>query len=160
MYGPLPTGTRHRPESLFALGERQRGVDIPRIPCPLLVVAGGSYPVARGSDVVDHYGGELIEFPDLDHAGLVREPEVVAAIADWLTRLGNEPPSASVCRGRRGSEAFAAIADDGERQRHRAEQDQRQGGQRRAGEERLGGRGPDPGRERVVARRREQQRGR
>jgi pimeloyl-ACP methyl ester carboxylesterase len=102
MYGPLPTGTRHRPESLFALGERQRGVDIPRIPCPLLVVASGSYPVARGSDLVDHYGGELLEFPDLDHAGLVREPEVAAAIAHWLTRLGNEPPSSSVCCGPRG----------------------------------------------------------
>ncbi|HSK22562.1 MAG TPA: alpha/beta fold hydrolase [Egicoccus sp.] len=85
MYGPLPADTRHRPESRFALGERRRGVDIPLVESPLLVVAGSSHPVDRGRDVVDHYGGELLEFPDLDHTGLVRDPGVAVAIADWLT---------------------------------------------------------------------------
>lgn len=85
MYGPLPPATRHRPESLYALGERERGVDVPRLEPPLLVVAGSSHPVDRGRDVVDHYGGELLEFPDLDHTGLVRDAGVATAIAAWLT---------------------------------------------------------------------------
>lgn len=86
MYGPLPPGTRHRPESRFALGERQRGMRIPRIDCPLLVIASSTYPTSRGSDVVDHYGGELLEFPGLDHASVITAPEVADAITGWLRR--------------------------------------------------------------------------
>jgi hypothetical protein len=86
MYGPLPPGVRHRPESRLALEERQRGVSIPRIDCPLLVVASSSYPTSRGSDVVDHDGGDLLEFPALDHTSLIEAPEVASAIADWLRR--------------------------------------------------------------------------
>ena len=86
MYGPLPPGTRHRPESRLALEERQQGIRIPRIDCPLLVVASSSYPTTRGSDVVDHYGGELLEFPSLDHASVIKAPEVASAISAWLQR--------------------------------------------------------------------------
>ena len=84
MYGPLPPGTRHRPESRLALEERQRGISIPRIDCPLLVIASSSYPISRGRDIVDHYGGELLEFPRLDHASIVETPEVATAIEAWL----------------------------------------------------------------------------
>jgi hypothetical protein len=83
-YGPLPPGTRHRPESRLALEERQRGISIPRIDCPLLVVASSSYPTSRGSDVVNHYGGELLEFPTLDHGSVIEAPEVARAITAWL----------------------------------------------------------------------------
>jgi pimeloyl-ACP methyl ester carboxylesterase len=86
MYGPLPPGTRHRPESRLALEERQRGITIPRIDCPLLVVASSSYPISRGSDVVDHYGGELLEFPTLDHGSVIETPEVASAITAWIQR--------------------------------------------------------------------------
>jgi pimeloyl-ACP methyl ester carboxylesterase len=84
IYGPLPPGTRHRPESRLALEERQRGISIPRIDCPLLVVASSSYPTSRGSDVVNHYGGELLEFPTLDHGSVIEAPEVARAITAWL----------------------------------------------------------------------------
>ena len=84
MYGPLPAGTRHRPESRLAVDERQRGVSIPRIDCPLLVIASSSFPTSRGSDIADHYGGELLEFPTLDHTSVVEAPEVASAIAAWL----------------------------------------------------------------------------
>jgi pimeloyl-ACP methyl ester carboxylesterase len=84
IYGPLPPGTRHRPESRLALEERQRGISIPRIDCPLLVVASSSYPTSRGSDVVNHYGGELLEFPTLDQGSVIEAPEVARAITAWL----------------------------------------------------------------------------
>ena len=84
MYGPLPPGTRHRPESHLALEERQRGISIPRIDCPLLVIASSSYPISRGSDIIDHYGGELLEFSGLDHASVIEAPDVANAIAAWL----------------------------------------------------------------------------
>lgn len=86
MYGPLAPGTRHRLESRLALEERQRGISVPRTGCPLLVVASSSYPVSRGSDVANHYGGELLEFPNLDHASVIQAAEVANAIAVWLHR--------------------------------------------------------------------------
>jgi pimeloyl-ACP methyl ester carboxylesterase len=86
MYGPLPADTRHRPESRLALEERQRGISIPRIDCPLLVIASSSYPTSRGSEIVDHYGGELHGFRDLDHTSVIEAPEVANAIAAWLHR--------------------------------------------------------------------------
>jgi pimeloyl-ACP methyl ester carboxylesterase len=86
MYGPLPSGTRHRSESRLALEERQRGISIPRIDCPLLVITSSSYPTSRGTDVVARYGGDLLEFPALDHTNVIEAPEVASAIADWLQR--------------------------------------------------------------------------
>lgn len=84
MYGPLPPGTRHRPDSRLALEQRQRGISIPRVDCPLLVIATSSYPTSRGSDIADHYNGELLEFPDLDHTSVVQAPEVATSITTWL----------------------------------------------------------------------------
>jgi dienelactone hydrolase len=83
-YGPLPPGTRHRPESLHALGERERGISIPRIDCPFLVVAGATFGTSRGTEIADHYGADLLVFPDLDHTGLVRDAGVAIAIRAWL----------------------------------------------------------------------------
>ncbi|MFA9428783.1 alpha/beta fold hydrolase [Egicoccus sp. AB-alg2] len=85
-YGPVPPGVRHRPESLLALGERQRGVSVPSIDVPLLVVAGRDFADTRGRPVVDRYGGELLRFPHLDHRALVGDVEVVTAIGDWVRR--------------------------------------------------------------------------
>ncbi len=39
-YGPSVPGMRHKPESLLARGERKRGISVPTINCPFLVVAG------------------------------------------------------------------------------------------------------------------------
>jgi hypothetical protein len=42
------------------------------------------YPISRGSEIVDHDGGELLEFRDLDHTSVIEAPEVANAIAAWL----------------------------------------------------------------------------
>lgn len=82
-YGPSAPGRRHRPESLPARCERKRGISIPTVDCPLLVVAGRDYADTRGRPVAEHYGGELATFPTLSHSGLVADPRVRDAVARW-----------------------------------------------------------------------------
>jgi len=82
-YGPSVPGMRHRPESLLARGERKRGISVPAITCPLLVVAGRDYVATRGRPVAEHYGSELMEFPDLSHFQLVVDQRVREAVAQW-----------------------------------------------------------------------------
>jgi pimeloyl-ACP methyl ester carboxylesterase len=82
-YGPLPPGTRCRPESLRALDERKRGISVPSVACPVLVVAGRSGQ-PQGRRVARHYGADVLEFPDLGHSDLVVGPGVMAGIATWL----------------------------------------------------------------------------
>jgi pimeloyl-ACP methyl ester carboxylesterase len=82
-YGPLPPGTRCRPESLRALDERKRGISIPSVDCRLLVVAGrDGHP--QGLMVARHYCADLLEFPDLGHTDLVVDRGVMADIASWV----------------------------------------------------------------------------
>jgi pimeloyl-ACP methyl ester carboxylesterase len=83
VYGPSVPGMRHRPESLLARCERKRGISIPAIGCPLLVVAGRDYVDTRSRPVAEHYGGELLEFPTLSHFQLVVDQRVRDAVAHW-----------------------------------------------------------------------------
>ena len=83
VYGPSVPGMRHRPESLLARCERKRGISIPTIDCPLLVVAGRDYVATRGRPVAEQYGAELVEFPTLGHFQLVVDPRVRDAVAQW-----------------------------------------------------------------------------
>ncbi len=86
-YGPLLPGTRHRPESLLAYDERKRGIAVPSVECPLLVVAGISgTPGARL--LATRYGGDLLEFPDLGHSDLVADRRIPRGIASWLAGTG------------------------------------------------------------------------
>ena len=85
VYGPSVPGMLHRSESLLARGERKRGISVPSVPCPMLVVAGHEYVETRGRPVADHYGAELVDFPTLSHFQLVVEPRVREAIARWVT---------------------------------------------------------------------------
>lgn len=87
VYGPSVPGTRHRPESLLARSERKRGISIPAVDCPLLVVAGRDYTDSRGRPVAERYGGELLLFPTLSHFQLVVDPQVRDAIALWTRPL-------------------------------------------------------------------------
>ena len=82
-YGSLPPGTRCRPESLRALDERKRGISVPSVDCPVLVVSGRSGH-AQGRLVARHYGADLLEFSDSGHSALVVDPDVMAGIAAWL----------------------------------------------------------------------------
>jgi len=86
-YGPSVPGTRHRPESLLARGERKRGISVPAMTCPLLVVAGRDYVDTRGRPVAEQYGADLMEFPELGHFQLVADPRVRGAIAQWVSSL-------------------------------------------------------------------------
>ena len=82
-YGVFPPGMRPRPESTRARSERKRGISVPSLPCPSLVVHGDSFPEERGRALADVYGSDLRAFPGFDHWDLVLRPEVPAAVAAW-----------------------------------------------------------------------------
>jgi pimeloyl-ACP methyl ester carboxylesterase len=76
VYGPFPPGVRARPESAVARSERARGISVPRLPCPSLLVSGAEFPEERGSVVAAFYGSRHAIFPTLDHWDLVLRAEV------------------------------------------------------------------------------------
>jgi pimeloyl-ACP methyl ester carboxylesterase len=84
VYGLLPGGLRTRPESTLARAERKRGISVPELPCPALIVYGDEYPDERGRSIATQYGADERHFPGLDHVGLVLDERVPAAIRDWL----------------------------------------------------------------------------
>lgn len=88
VYGPSVPGMRHRPESLLARSERKRGISVPAVDCPMLVVAGRDYGDTRGRPVAERYGAELMTFPTLGHFQLVVDPQVREGIARWLESVG------------------------------------------------------------------------
>jgi pimeloyl-ACP methyl ester carboxylesterase len=85
-YGRFPPGMRARPESLFARAERKRGVSVPELPCPVLVVSGDESPEERGRALAARYGAEELAFPGLDHWGLVLDERVRERLASYLSR--------------------------------------------------------------------------
>lgn len=84
VYGAFPEGMAARSESLLARAERKRGISVPSLPCPSLVICGDEFREERGKPVADLYGSELHDFPGLDHWDLVRDPRVREAISVWL----------------------------------------------------------------------------
>lgn len=84
VYGPHPAGMRARPESVRARAERKRGISVPSLPRPSLVVFGDSYRDERGTLVAGLYGSDALDFPGLDHWGLVLDARPREAIAEWL----------------------------------------------------------------------------
>jgi pimeloyl-ACP methyl ester carboxylesterase len=63
VYGANPDGPPTRMESRFALEERRRGISVPHISPPLLVVAGATFASSPGGPVADYYGGDVMTFP-------------------------------------------------------------------------------------------------
>lgn len=85
VYGCFPEGQPVRAESSFARAERKRGISIPSVPCPTLVVSGHEFSEERGRAIASLYGSEELYFPDLDHWGLITDacvPEVIARYLD------------------------------------------------------------------------------
>ena len=80
-YGAFPPGMRARPESLLARAERKRGVSVPELPCPALVVYGDDFPEERGRALAARYGAKELAFPGLDHWDLVLD----ARVRDYLS---------------------------------------------------------------------------
>jgi pimeloyl-ACP methyl ester carboxylesterase len=85
VYGRFPPDQRSRPESSRARAERKRGISVPRLACPSLVIYGREFPDDRGRAIARLYGSEQLHFPDLDHWGLILDPRVPQAIARYLT---------------------------------------------------------------------------
>lgn len=83
-YGKFPDGVRARPESGRARAERKRGISVPSLPCPSLVIAGADFPEERGRAVANFYGSELVEFPQHRHFDLVLDAAPRRAVADFL----------------------------------------------------------------------------
>ena len=75
-YGAFPPGMRARPESSLARAERKRGISVPALPCPALVVYGDEFAQERGRRLASYYGAEELAFPGLDHWGLVLDEQV------------------------------------------------------------------------------------
>jgi pimeloyl-ACP methyl ester carboxylesterase len=94
VYGAFPDRMAARPESSRARAERKRGISIPSLPGPVLVVAGKSFPEERGGDLTRFYGAAELRFPDFDHWQLITEPAVREAIAAYLLtgRAGSVVP--------------------------------------------------------------------
>jgi pimeloyl-ACP methyl ester carboxylesterase len=84
VYGGFPSGMRARPESARARGERKRGISVPSLPCPALVVYGDDFRDERGKRVAELYGSDELDFPGLGHWALVLDPRVRAGIRAWL----------------------------------------------------------------------------
>jgi pimeloyl-ACP methyl ester carboxylesterase len=85
VYGrPFPAGLRARPESLRARAERKRGISVPSLPFPSLVIFGDEFRDERGTPVAELYGSEALHFPGLDHWDVVLDARVPRAIARWL----------------------------------------------------------------------------
>jgi pimeloyl-ACP methyl ester carboxylesterase len=84
VYGRFPRRVRARPESAFARAERKRGISVPSLPCPSLVIYGDEYRDERGPPIARLYGSEELYFAGLDHWGLVRDERVRSAVAGYL----------------------------------------------------------------------------
>ncbi len=85
-YGAFPPGMRARPGSALARAERKRGVSVPSLPCPALVVYGEEFAEERGRAVARFYGAEELHVPGADHWALVLDPRVRAEIRAYLSR--------------------------------------------------------------------------
>jgi pimeloyl-ACP methyl ester carboxylesterase len=83
-YGCFPHGMAARTESSLARAERKRGISVPRLPCPSLVIYGDEFREERGPPIAGLYGSDERDFPGLDHWALVRDARVRDAIAEFL----------------------------------------------------------------------------
>lgn len=86
-YGSFPPGVAARAESALARAERKRGVSVPSLPSPTLVVHGDEFPDDRGRSVAAVYGATCIRLDGLDHWGLVRADAARRAVAAWLDQV-------------------------------------------------------------------------
>jgi pimeloyl-ACP methyl ester carboxylesterase len=88
-YGAFPPGERARPDSLLARAERKRGISVPSLPCPTLVVHGDDLPEERGAALAARYGAESLHVPAASHWDLVLDPGIRHRVAEWLS-VGSE----------------------------------------------------------------------
>ena len=88
-YGPFPEGQPSRPDSHLARAERKRGISVPSLPCPTLVVYGDDLPEERGADLAARYGADALHVPAATHWDLVLDAGIRRRVAAWLS-VGSE----------------------------------------------------------------------
>jgi len=86
-YGRFPSGIASRPESALARAERKRGISIPSLNRPSLVVFGDEFAEDRGHAIAGFFGAQALGFPGYTHWDLVLRCEVRDAILAWLSCL-------------------------------------------------------------------------
>jgi pimeloyl-ACP methyl ester carboxylesterase len=86
-YGPFPAGIRARPESSLGRAERKRGISVPAISCPTLVVYGEEFPDERGRRLAKRYGARELFLPGKTHWDLVLDPEAIRAVAREISSI-------------------------------------------------------------------------
>jgi pimeloyl-ACP methyl ester carboxylesterase len=81
-----PPAIARRPESLWATGERDRGVSVPSLPqgTRTLVVYGDSFRHDRGSALAERYGAEQLDAGSATHYDMVLDRELRERVAAWL----------------------------------------------------------------------------
>ena len=81
-----PPGMPYRRESTFAMGERERGVSVPRLPASTrtLVVFGDELRHDRGPVLAEHLAADALDVGPASHWDLVRDERIRARIAAWL----------------------------------------------------------------------------
>jgi pimeloyl-ACP methyl ester carboxylesterase len=87
IYGPRADGIAARPDSLYALGERRRGVFVGHVGCPTLVVGGRDFGVTRSEPIASHLNAELEQFSSVGHVELLHDANVLACVSRWLDRV-------------------------------------------------------------------------
>jgi pimeloyl-ACP methyl ester carboxylesterase len=86
-YGAFPAGIPARAESALARAERKRGISVPTIACPALVVYGEEFPDERGRRLATQYGARELALPGKSHWDLVLDPEVIRAVAREISTI-------------------------------------------------------------------------
>jgi len=84
VYGDFPPGVSARPESQLARDERKRGIPVPSLSCPVLVVWGEEFAQDRGRSVADFYKAEGLSIPGASHWDLVLKEDARSAIRKWI----------------------------------------------------------------------------
>ena len=84
VYGRFPDTKPARAESSLARGERKRGIAVPSVNCPTLVVSGDEFRETRGDPVAALYRAKHLHFEGLSHWDLVVRTEVRRTIAFFL----------------------------------------------------------------------------
>ncbi len=83
-----PPGLRRRPESLLAMGQRDRGVSVPALPVGTrtLIVFGDAFRHDRGPALAERYGAEQLAAGAATHWDMVLDVSLRQRVADWLDR--------------------------------------------------------------------------
>jgi pimeloyl-ACP methyl ester carboxylesterase len=84
VYGFFPVGMQARPESSLARAERERGISVPSLPCPALVIYGEEFRRERGEAIAHFYHAHANFFHGCSHWDLVLDPKVRSRIAEFL----------------------------------------------------------------------------